>query len=541
MPPEDDHNLYDKDDEEPKTIHKKVSDTLKDKDDQAEPREKIRNDEESGDEEFYHPDAVEARERSLASAHETLSELTGGSKTEGASLYNPKDSGPKVLKSLKSGLRQRRKIAIGGGAAAGAGTVVLATFFLLVPLKIEHIVTNLEGRFFSGANSAVEQETQNMFERYMIRHVLPSYKACGSTISKDCSVRVVGNGPVSHLYRTWANARLENKLADNYGIEFKYDKVGKNWHLKAPGANPGGDNIGPDGRGLNTDFKRADRAAMRAAINDSIQSETRWKKVMYRYKVGRLLEEKYGIKRCIVFCGTRDKLADKSDKVKKKTALIFLNQRVFGPRDEGLAAALRCMLNNCDPTKTQPTTAEDGTTGELHGAPENPESDTAIREADQQLAAGFVSESADKLVSDVNDIEEKGLLKVAFERVLTKVGLGAIASQAADAVPIVGWVIAASHIISFVDHSGPALQKLGYIVNSTTYAQTWQMFSTYRDEIHTGHVNATEVGSLTDSLGPGDRGTPSDPQVGGTAGAENTALYADVIEAQARWHYHDIQ
>ena len=40
------------------------------------------------------------------------------------------------------------------------------------------------------------------------------------------------------------------------------------------------------------------------------------KMLLMRFKVGRLLEEKYGIKRCIVFCGIRDAFADAKSNAK---------------------------------------------------------------------------------------------------------------------------------------------------------------------------------------------------------------------------------
>jgi hypothetical protein len=537
MPPENDHNVYDKDGEkpvagsgsdDPKTIHKNPAE--RDKSD-AEPRDKLRGAEESG-EGFYNPTGDQVRKDSLASAHESLSELAGAKPGASGGLYNQgADQGPKVLKTLKHTLRQRRKAAIGGGAVAGVGTIVLVTFFLLIPLKIEHVVNNLEKRFFATSQDAVQKESNILLRGYMIR-ILPSYKTCGSTISKDCRARISGNGPVNNLYRTWANARLENKLATNYGIEFKYDKTGKNWYLKAPGANSGGDNIGPDGHGLNSDFSRADRAGMRAAINDAMDGETRWKKVMYRYKVGRLLEEKYGIKRCITFCGTRDQLADKVDKQKKSATLYFV-QRVLGLRENSLGVALECMLNGCNPTDTHPTQAQDGTTGALNGSPENAQTDTAVREADQAAAKGFVGASADEIAAKTATIEEKGLSRAVFEEVMTKVGLGGISSKAADAIPVVGLVIAGSQVIHFAHQAGPIVQKLGYIVNSGTYAQTYQMYSTDASEIHTGKDTATEIGSFTNSLGPGNRGNAKNPQIGGTGGAESSMLYRNIVDHES--------
>lgn len=536
MPPEDNHQVYDDEgkepsagssSEDPKTLHKNPAENHEAGEHEAEPKDKIRGSEEAGDEGFYRPNADEARKNSLDSAHLALSELAGA---KGESLYNKAgDDGPKVMKALKGSLKQRRKVLAGGGAAAGVGTIVLVTFFMLIPLKIEHVMSNLEQHFFATTENAAEKETSILLTGY-IRRILPSYKTCGGTINKDCKVKLSGSGPVTNLYKTWSNARLENKLATDYGIEFKYDKTGKNWYLKAPGTNSGGDNIGPDGEGFESDFQRADRATMRSAVNDAMQNETRWKKVMYRYKVGRLLEEKYGIKRCITFCGTKDKLAGKLDDQKKASTLFFV-QRVLGLRENEIGIALACMVNeSCNPTDTKPTTAEDGTTGELAGSPENADTDGAARKADQTAAQGFEAETTDKIAQTVSDIEDKGLGRVIFESVMEKIGLSAISSHVAAAIPVVNIVTTGASIIHFANEAGPAVQKLGYMVNSSTYAQSYQMYSTYSDEIHTGHDTATEIGSFTNSLGPGNRGTSKNPQVGGTGGAESSVWYQTIID-----------
>ena len=535
MPPEDDHHVYDdqkpktgSSSEEPKTLHKNRLDGNGQDEHAAESREKIRGGEEAGDEGFYKPNGDESRKRALDQAHLSLSELAGSK--EGTSFFNQAgDDGPKVMKTLKNTLKQRRKVMAGGGVAAGIGTIVLVTFFMLIPLKIEHVISNLERYFFATSEQAAEKETSILLRGYL-RRALPSYKTCGSTVSKSCKVNISGNGPINNLYRTWSNNKLENKLAKDYGIEFKYNDTSKNWYLKAPGTNAGGDNIGPDGEGMDSDFQRADRAAMRSAVSDAMEGETRYKKVMYRYKVGRLLEEKYGIKRCITFCGTKDKLAGKVDE-QKKSATLFFVQRVLGLRENSIGIALKCMIDDgCDPTKTQPTDAEDGKNGELNGSPENSATDTAVREADATAAQGFEAATDEQIAKRVSDIEDKGLGRVIFEEALTKAGLGSIAAEASAAVPIVGIVITASHVISFANHAGPVVQKLGYIVNSGTYAQTYQMYSTYADEVHTGKDTATEIGSFSNSLGPGNRGTAKNPQVGGTGGAEDSLWYQTVID-----------
>lgn len=517
---------------DPRTRHAKNKSADGEKNKPGAP-EDLRNAESSGDS-LFNPEGDEGRKGAVSPAGLAGAESTARTKAgQVGSGFNPNDSASKAAAFRKAVLQNRRKLLIGGGGAAGLAGIALAIFFLLIPLKIEHIVTNLQSRFYSSSENAVGNETQTLLERYMTSKVLPSYKSCGTTVSKNCTPSQFGDGPVENLYRTWSNARLENKLADKYGIEFKYDKASKNWFLKAPGTSPNGDNIGPDGSGINSDFQRADRAGMRTAMGNALEGETRWKNVMVRYQVGRLLDEKYGIKRCLMFCGTKDQLADKKD-AKKLAAQLYITQRVITPRTQTLGIVMECLLNpGCNPEQTQSTSVQDGVDGSPVEA-ENPETDTAARKAAQTLAQSFTGASADELAAEYATASEKGFQKYLLEKVLEKVGLGAISSQAADAVPIVGAVSQAANAISFADRAGPAVQKLGYITNASAAASIFMMYRSYADEIHTGHVDATELGSMTTSLGPGNTGPASDPVKGGTASAEQTPLYQNIVDGSSQ-------
>ncbi len=513
------------------TLHKNPAQPPKDSGSQ----EDLRNAESSGDG-FYNPQGDGSSTGSSATTG-GLAAAEGGSATgtAGGFNFNPKDSTGSggVNNMIKVAAKHKKGIGVGVGVGGGLVGIALTVFFLLVPLKIEHIVKNLENRFYSSSNDAVGTETQNLLERYITTKVLPAYKSCGTTVSKDCTPKNFGNGPVGNLYRTWANARLENKLAENYGIEFKYDSASKNWYLKAPGSNPGGDNIGPNGEGLSTDFQRSSRSEMRNAINDAMQSETRWKDVMVRYQVGRLLAEKYGIQRCIMFCGVRDQLADKKD-AKKIAAQLYITQRVITPRTQTLGIVMECLLNpSCNPEQTQSTPVQDG----VDGAPieaENPDTDTKARQAAQTLAQTFTGASADELATEYSAASEKGFQKYLLEKVLEKAGLGAISSQVTDAIPIANIVLQASNAISFANRAGPAVQKLGYITNASAAASMFMMYRTYADEIHTGNVDPTELGSMVTSLGAGNNGSPSDPEKGGTASAEQTPLYQNIVDGSSQ-------
>ncbi|HVV25562.1 MAG TPA: hypothetical protein VHC21_00830 [Candidatus Saccharimonadales bacterium] len=483
------------------------------------------------DDGFYNPSGDEVRKNSAIRANLALAEFSGAAK---AGLFNPEDKNNAKLgiaKPIKRALRDRKKVALAGGATAGVATIVVAGFLMLVPLKIEHIVTNLQDHFMGTSNSAVEEETQTLFKGYM-KKVLPAYKSCGTTRSKNCTPKDFGDGPIGSLYRTWSNARLENKLADDYGLEFQYKNIGgrNTWVMKTS-SNSAGINIGEDGSGLDQEFNSRSEArkAITAYLDDALEGETKWKSVMIRYKTGRLLEEKYGLRRCMIFCGVTDPLQDKVD-AKKKAAQLYLVQKVLKPRTDTMGTVLECLLDtSCDPNKTDPQQAQEGSNAEEGGAPESSVQET-IQQDGQQAVEEAASETADQLTSDYNTISEKGFQAYLIEKVLEKVGLAEISDKVTTAVPIVGWANQAASMITAINHAGPKLKALAYIANSGAAVQLYMMYRSYADEIHTGHADATEVGSMVNSLGDGNNGAASDPEVGGTASAENTPLYQSLID-----------
>jgi hypothetical protein len=467
---------------------------------------------------------------------------SGLAAAEGAFDFNPADVAKANQLEMIKGFADKHKKGLifgggGGGIAIGAAALI---FLLLVPLKLENIVTNLQNHFFASAQNAVNTESENMFINYIKKEVGPSLSitGCGTTLDKDCTVNVLGNGnnPVTNLYKTWSQNHLETKLADDYGIEFRFDSAKKIYYMKAPGISGDGEEAISKAGETHIDdalFAEVDRGTIRDTVNSAMQNETLLTQMLFRYKIGALLEEKYGIKRCVIYCGTRDALADFANE-KKNSAQLYLVQRVLTPLSQTKGIVLQCLLDpTCDATKTEPTEPEPGVDGALNGEAENPETDTAIRTNLTELAANYgITEDADvsKLIANYNDVESKGYSAWMLDSVLEKVGLTDMSDQVTDATPIIGWVTALSQIVTALNHAGPTLEKLTYAEDADAAVDLYSTYATYADEVHTGSVDATEVGSFTDSLGPGDNGTASDPQVGGTAGAEGSPLYASLID-----------
>ena len=458
---------------------------------------------------------------------ETTNPAAASSIVGGASMMGKKMFG--VVK------KNRKNIAIGGGAAGGLAALVVSMFLMLIPLKIEHIINNLEKHFYASGNQALQKETDNLLKRYIIDQVIPGYQGhCGSTIDKNCTAKVnTKNGPVSKLFNTWKDNKLENKLATKYGVEFKISGGGE-LQLKTPGNSIR--DLGPEGIYFDSIFVGSDNAGVRKAVRDATANETRFKKVYTRFQVGRLLEKKYGVRRCLFFCKISDPLF-KNISDQKVAAKLFLVNRIITPRSSIMGGAVTCLIDPaCDPSKPEPTTPDDtgnpsNTDGENGRASSKLEKDNT-KVLDSLLSKlGFTSiEDLSKELERINS--EGGFTKDLVKRIVTELAGKGAGQAAGKAVPLVGQINLVAEIVQFAAHAGPKVRALGYIINSASAVATWGMYSSLASEIHTGHVTAAEVGSFTSALGPASKSQVDDTTnslIGGTAGAEQSPLYSNLL------------
>src|SRR3989344_556726 len=176
---------------------------------------------------FYKPDGAESAEQGKLAGVEN--QIPGG--------FNPNDkSRLGRMSAYFTGLSKNKKLLMGGGGALGIVTIFISIFLALLPLKINHIVENLQSKFFASSEQAVERRTDHLLSVYIKKHVLPSFSNCkgvasSRTINKECMNPIDGETPAAKLFRGWRDARLENKLADNYGIEFERRGGGSGGYL----------------------------------------------------------------------------------------------------------------------------------------------------------------------------------------------------------------------------------------------------------------------------------------------------------------------
>lgn len=465
--------------------------------------------------------------------------------------------------------RNKAKTAIGGGII-GAIIAIISSIFFILPLKIEHMVNNLQDHFFAAATNAVSNESDTLFSYYAKEHILPSLEKCRSakggihtTTDKNCIVGVTGDTFVKRLYRGWAQGRLENKLATKYGIEFRYDPHSRTSYIKMPGLDGNGVDLKDfinssdtldEFMAKNDGFNKADRKTLRRALKQGLKDETLLVRSMVRFKAMRLLAQKYGLRFCIISCKVTDKFSDWKDK-KIIAAKMLFAQRVLEPRSQVLGVVMQCLLTaTCDPTKDDPPVVDepseyDSSTGrcanhcQLNGAPESLKSDREIRRKIDALALKYglsiadISEIYEKLakrgfIGYVADVIVTNTLKNFVSEDGAKKAGDAAGRIAATDIPYIGEVYLAGTLLNVVDNGGAILSKMNYVANSIAMVGIFSMYRTYADEMKTGRVDPTMVGSFTDSLGAGNQNTDGsgDKQLGGTADATQTPLYNSLIE-----------
>jgi hypothetical protein len=444
----------------------------------------------------------------------------------GGGLFNDNDKASRRQRAGKFLRRHKKKGMIGGGIMTGVIGGGLGLFLILLPLKIEHIVDNLEGSFFSSSQQALGTETRNMIKGYLISRVMPGYKNCGSTIKPGCSAHKFGSSPVANLYNTWADARVERTLADK-GIVLEYKRLPGKWYLETPHIKSGAVDIGANGERLGIEIDN--HAELRAALDKTVKDETKWYQVYQRFKWGRYFERKFGLPRCIIVCHVvgKNKYDAFHGKIheKKIAAKLIIVQRVITPHNQTLGIVLECLITDCAAADNEPS----GTDGE-NGTPRSA-TDAEITDSLRKYGGSLAGNVSDEeLLKNYKDIEEKGLQKYLITKTLTPIIGETAAGTAGDVIPIAGWVNLAAQIINTSNDASGSLKKLRFEVlgvGMAAMAATWMV---YADECHSGNCDATELGSFAQTLGPGDQGSTNGPPVGGTGGAEQSKLYQNLID-----------
>lgn len=454
----------------------------------------------------------------------------------GGDVATGKQSGLK--RSLKFVMRHKKATAAIGGTLAGGGILGIFSVSLLLPLKILSVVNNLDTYFQSATTAATTKMTDNLLNGYISKYVLPgiNHGTCTDTFtSPGCVANVSGKGPVSRLYEAWHQDRLEHKLATDYGIVFGKDKAGLYMKVKGPDSPAvlndadmqkvfNGEATIFDVGGEKTTITEA-----RAALRDALDGESLWKRMYFRFKFGRLLEEKYGVSRCVIACNLRDKFtASIADK--KLTAEATIIDRVFSKIAPEYSIIFQCMLSP-DTCGDQLQNISNASTD-----PTLPPEDTQLTQYESDMQGRLLAYAGDDmaklaqladLVEEAKKVSQQGLTTYLASKIVAY-AIGpeagdAVASFGEKAVPIVGWVMLAAQVLSALNKLGPFLQHADYMVNAAAAVNLYMSYKTVASEMESGHVDSTELGSFNEALSTNLDGSSSDQ-----ADVTSTPLYGAI-------------
>ncbi len=399
------------------------------------------------------------------------SKLGGDDAKPSGGLFKNDKSGIKA--KTKGGSSSNRKYA---AAAAGISAIMAITgaSFLLVllpSLAVKHVMSNLKSAFNDRIEYAIQAREQKYVEKYIQKIITPSLKTCGTAISKDCASIIPGTGVVGRTFTIWRDNRIESKLFENYGIEFRASTKSSTV------------DVYKNGKLLTQSGKRT----VVKEVTDIIREETQSRGIRERWQVKSLLARKYkASKWCLLACQARDDFGNIKLSAIKKLKLKLVNL-VVRPMNDKAAAYLMCFILDCGDAPDKVV--------------EKAESAAAKR-----IASGLEDGALKKIAEDIGEktmgqfLQEKML-----EAILTPFLGEAAGKTAASAVPIVGQVYLALSITDQMNQidkhiENKDISRFIKSVNESAYAEYYALWNVMDNEIQSGDTSLADVGASVDAL-----------------------------------------
>jgi hypothetical protein len=448
--------------------------------------------------------------RSNLKGKEEAIATSGGLYQEGGEQQKKKGAIAKYTASIS----RKRLAVLAVSMVLTVASGILAVFSSLLPLKTLSIAQYVEDKAYAAFNNATQEGMERLMTAYIKNHVMPSLLTgkCQSTrVNRSCMQRIDTSDPISALFARWqgrGQQSLETKLAER---GYEISRVNGRFRMTIPGAPTLDVNGVETGREPNI-TRLMTRAEVRANFRTAIEGEAFFKRAMFRFRIGALLERKYGIERCVRSCNFQDKFNDKVS-VKKRAFQAYFIRRFVQPRSAMLGVALGCLLNACADTATSggvndPNSVENGEPTD--------EFDRQTREALRNFRLQFGSDKIDKLVANLGEIDKDGIGRYILKEMIKKGG-SLVGRQINDEIAkkLAGpfaWALALGKVLYFVENGGQALKKIVYDVNSSSMVAVFYLFMTIAHEQKSGHMEAQAYGSFANGLtsGYGDTGQPAE-------------------------------
>lgn len=458
----------------------------------------------------------------------------------GEGMRNEKPSVLRRWGMRAAGMSGRKKALAGGGLFGILITMIFMAFLAFLPMKINHIVENLTSHFFASSQDAVGRRVNILMSDYMKRYVLRGMTgvdgACHSTktITRHC-VNITGSDSLGKkLFTAWHDAGIENDLANKYGFEIAYKlngfdgpdgKVsyritidGNKFPLSDEFASATGSGNILEVAGTRNDVTRV---AKEAAAN-----ETLWKRVMYRFKVSRLLERKFDARWCLFICKKSNTFKDwkdaKTGQVKKNVARAILSARVVNKELSGMQLILACMVSSDCGTRS--TSGEDFN--------RNDKFDTELQSAMKEIDSKLEKYTASDILKELDKFQEKGFLRYVLDTIINKTikseTASSFSSSISEAIPILGQIDTVAQWIQKFQGVTDHLKQWIFAAKAAALVSTFVIYRSYADEVKDGKVDPQLLGEMVKSLGSTAGGVDDGVNHQGQP-AESTPLYSELM------------
>jgi hypothetical protein len=497
----------------------------------------------------HHDSAAQSETNALASLNQGIAGIgeklgkgfTGGAGGAAGAIYKSDNAFAgaggklKLIKAVTGSAVKNRKGLLAGGAGASALTILGVLFMGTLPFGFNSIMHNIIDHESKVMVSNMGEMEDNLASYYIKKYLMPGMKlnnCSGPIVDKSCAVKPQGSNPVSNMFKAWQKGNIEAKWAKQ-GFEIRYDRGAGRYFIRATGQ--GDIDITKYTGTKDNLFHEVNKSDVRALFQESHKASSKWDKMLTRFGWGKkTIKLNYDATRCVFTCKVlqaTDKYFTQPWKDKKNGYKIKFAQKVLGPRSAMYELAFTCLFagHDCDPNKAQ----TDDETGKR-----TTKFDDDIKAKMDALRATEVGNlELDKAQTAVKDLREKGFERYIVETIvkalLGKVGASEAVKQttakfAGAAVPGVNLVVGLASIISTLSTIGTTLKTTNSYIQTHSAALQFAMNSTYMDEVQSGNVDATEVGSFNDSFSSGQE-VMADGKTMGGAGAGATPLYNAVV------------
>lgn len=444
-----------------------------------------------------------------------------------AAAFNPFSNLPASrlarLKKIFFGNKGRTTASIttlAGGIIAGG----FASFMLVAPLaKVNSVLDVAERTFLSSSKQIGDNIAERMLTQYISTKLIPGMVTnnCQSTkIDRTCANVSSSDKYTGKIMNAYRDTRVEKKLYDNHKIEIS--REGNKFYLSSPELDSPellGD--APTDANGQTKLDEAVRKALtRGQIRTAVRNElSGWRNMMIRYQTASLMERKYGVSRCVVACGSRDKASAwvKNNPVADRTKAgkaALLSQIVSSKYGSAVALAVECA--------SDPNFSCIDTTGE-EPEPDGTRQSKYSKELRARVAAArveFGDEKLSEILKQSDEIRNRGglsayIMNNVLEKLLGKT-IGAITGKA---LPLVGWVDTAVVTQAGAASASTLYTHAAYATNATMAVATLGLFAAANDEFKASDMDPATFGSISSML------DASDDTENGGGGAETSPVF----------------